>query len=130
MIRFGRLVVLVREYEEALEFYVGKLGLRVATDIDAGPRRYVHLALPDQDHVGLWLLKAETEADAASVGRQTGDQPCCVLYTDDFYPEFRRLEGAGVVFTEPPAERDGSVFAHFSDLYGNRFVLAQVLRPR
>lgn len=126
MIRFGRLVVLVREYEPAIDFYVGTLGLRVAVDVEAGPRRYVHLVVPNQDSVGIWLLKAETEADAAAVGSQAGDQPLAVFYTDDFDLEFRRLEAAGVAFVEPPAERDGSVFAHFADPYGNRFVLVQV----
>jgi predicted enzyme related to lactoylglutathione lyase len=84
--------------------------------------------VPNQEPVGIWLLKAETEADATAIGRQAGDQPLGVFYTEDFDAEFRRLEAADVAFTEPPAERDGSVFAHFADLYGNRFVLVQVSR--
>jgi predicted enzyme related to lactoylglutathione lyase len=126
VIRFGRLVVLVREYEPAIDFYVGALGLQVATDIEAGARRYVHLAVPDQDPVGVWLLKAETEADVAAVGRQAGDEPLGVFYTDDIGSAFQRLDAAGVVFEGPPTEGDGAWFAHFGDLYGNRFVLVQL----
>lgn len=126
MITFGRIVILVYDYEEALEFYVEKLGLVLSTDFEAGERRFVHLCFPSQKDAGVWLLKAETEKDAAVVGQQAGDQPIGVLYTDNFYNEFDRLQGSGVQFLEQPIEADGAISAHFADLYGNKFVLVQV----
>ena len=126
MITFGRMVVLVDDYEQASAFYVGTLGLTVAADLVAGERRYLHLTFPGQEPVGLWLMKAETEADVASIGRQAGDQPCGVLYTEDIHAEHRRLAEAGVAFSGPPVAAEGSIHAHFSDPFGNVFVLVQI----
>lgn len=127
MITLGRMVILVKEYKEALDFYVGKIGCDIAADIDAGTRRFVHLTFPSQPGVGIWLLKAETEADIARIGRQTGDQPCGVLYTENIHSVYETLTGSGVDFLEAPVERDGAISAHFSDLYGNKFVLVQLV---
>jgi predicted enzyme related to lactoylglutathione lyase len=126
MITFARMVVLVDDYDEASAFYVGKLGLTVAADIDAGERRYLHLTFPGQEPVGFGLMKAETEAEAASIGGQTGDQPCGVLYTEAVHAEHRRLAEAGVAFSGPPVEAEGSIHARFSDPFGNAFVLVQI----
>lgn len=126
MITFGRMVILVQDYEGALKFYVEKLGLDISTDLEAGERRFVHLSFPRQKDAGLWLLKAETERDAAAIGQQAGDQPIGVLYTDSFYDEFNRLKEAGVRFLEQPIKSDGAISAHFSDLYGNKLVLVQL----
>lgn len=126
MLSFGRTVILVDNYERALKFYVDKLGLTLATDIDAGERRFVHLTFPDQPNAGLWLLQAETEKDREAIGQQAGDQPIVVIYTDNFDREFERLKNASVEFLGEPLTADGAVSAHFSDLYGNKFVLVQV----
>lgn len=126
MLSFGRVVILVQSYEEALNFYVEKLGLNLAVDIDAGERRFVHLTFPNQEDAGVWLLKAETEKDKKVIGQQAGDQPVGVMYTSNFEGEFNRLKRAEVEFLEEPKKVDGAVFAHFSDLYGNKFVLVQV----
>ncbi|GHC35791.1 VOC family protein [Aidingimonas halophila] len=127
MVSFGRMVILVEDYEDALNFYVEKLGLELSTDVEAGERRFIHLTFPSRKDVGVWLLKAETERDVAAVGQQTGDQPIGVLYTDSFYDEFDRLQEAGVRFLEKPITVEGAISAHFSDLYGNKLVLVQVL---
>lgn len=126
MVSFGRMVILVENYEDALGFYVEKLGLELSTDIEAGERRFVHLTFPGQENAGVWLLKAETERDMAAVGQQAGDQPVGVLYTDDFHVEFDRLQRVGVQFLEEPVTAGNTISAHFADLYGNRLVLVQV----
>ncbi|SNY96306.1 VOC family protein [Halomonas sp. hl-4] len=126
MISFGRVVILVKDYEDALSFYVDKLGLELSTDVEAGERRFVHVTFPNQQDAGLWLLKAETERDVAAVGQQAGDQPIGVLYSDSFYDEFARLQAAGVRFSEEPVTAEGTISVHFSDLYGNKLVLVQI----
>lgn len=126
MITFGTMVILVKDYEDALDFYAGKLGLDVEVDIYAGERRFVHLTFPGQESAGFWLLKAETERDLATVGRQAGDQPFGVIYTDDFDAEYERLQEAGIEFLERPVNGEGAISVHFSDLYGNQLVLVQV----
>ena len=126
MLSFGRIVILIKDYEAALDFYVEKLGMNLAVDIGAGERRFVHLTFPNQGDAGVWLLKAETEKDKEAIGQQAGDQPIGVIYTDSFEEEFNRLKQVGVEFLERSKRADSSVFAHFSDLYGNKFVLVQV----
>lgn len=129
MLTFGRMVVLVDDYEKALEFYVHKLGLVHSVDMDAGERRFVHLTFPEQPNAGIWLLKIETENDKAALGQQAGDQPIAVVYTDSFEDEYARLVKAGVRFLEEPVTSETGIFAHFVDLYGNKLILVQLSAP-
>ncbi|MCX2831252.1 VOC family protein, partial [Microbulbifer thermotolerans] len=71
----GRLVILVKDYDEAIEFYRDKLGFEVFVDINSEPHRFVHLRLPEQPDVGIWLLKASSEHQKSQVGQQTAGQP-------------------------------------------------------
>lgn len=71
----GRLVLLVNDYDTAIAFYQDKLGMEVFVDMAVGPQRYVHLRLPEQPAVGVWLLQAQTQAQRDRVGDQTGGQP-------------------------------------------------------
>jgi catechol 2,3-dioxygenase-like lactoylglutathione lyase family enzyme len=125
----GRLVVLVRDYDEAIRFYRDALGFEVFVDIDAFPRRFVHVRLPSQPDVGLWLMQPEGPAQRERVGTQTAGQPLAVLYTDDLAADFQRLTAREVRFVNPPREEAGACVAHFVDLYGNEFVLVQRLQP-
>ncbi|HYD78969.1 MAG TPA: VOC family protein [Paucimonas sp.] len=126
MQRVGRLVILVRDYGEAIAFYCGKLGFEIFVDIEAGERRYVHVRLPSQPDFCLWLLKAESVEDDGHVGRQAGRQPLAVIYTDGIAEDYRRLRDNGIVFHVPLQEEPGAAFAHFRDLYGNEFVLCEL----
>lgn len=123
----GRMVLLVRDYEEALAFYRDRLGFKTLFDRQVGERRFLHLHLPGQTDMGLWLLRAETPEQLQRVGRQTAGQPCAVLYCRDLAAEYRRLrEEQGIEFLREPAQADGAAFAHFLDPYGNEFVLVQL----
>jgi catechol 2,3-dioxygenase-like lactoylglutathione lyase family enzyme len=82
----GRTTVLVRDYDEAAEFYCGRLGCeRWQDSIRADGQRLLHLGWPGQPagQPGLWLLEPATPAERALIGRQTGGQPLCAVYTDD-----------------------------------------------
>lgn len=122
----GRMVVLVDDYDDAIGFYVDKLGFEVFVDTAAPPRRYVHVRLPDQPDAGIWFLEAESDAQRERVGNQTAGQPCAVLYTDDLARDHASLTERGVRFVRPPKEGGGASFAHFVDLYGNEFVLVEL----
>lgn len=122
----GRLVLLVNDYDTAISFYQDKLGMEVFVDMPVGPQRYVHLRLPEQPAVGVWLLQALTQAQRDRVGDQTGGQPVGVFYTDDVVRDHRNFAARGVRFTKEPVHDDSTVYAHFIDLYGNEFVLVQV----
>jgi catechol 2,3-dioxygenase-like lactoylglutathione lyase family enzyme len=124
--RVGRVVLLVRDYDEALEFYA-KIGFQVLFDqVADNGFRFVHIGLVDQNGVGLWLLQPADEDQRTAIGRQTGGQPMLVLYTDDVHSDYLRLSSQGVPFREEPREEADSFVAHFRDLYGNEHVLVQV----
>ena len=95
-------------------------------DIDAGERRFVHIGLPGQPEMGIWLMKAETTEQIKKVGRQTEGQPCAVIYTDDLQSDYERLTGRGVRFTRQPKNDLEASYAHFPDLFGNEFVLVEL----
>lgn len=132
---FGRLVVLVRDYGEALAFYGAAFGAQVLFDAaspDGG--RYLHLTLGGdmmdrgdrgRPSAGIWLLQA-SDADSSLVGRQAGRQPLAVLYASDVRAALRRAEAAGASVVRPLVEADGASFAHVADLYGNEYVLVEL----
>ena len=122
----GRLVLLVQDYDEAIAFYTTKLGFEVVVDIHTGERRCVHLRLPTQPDVALWLVLAETAAQRAQVGKQTAGQPYAVCYTDALAADYDQLAGKGVEFVRAPVYDITGGVAHFVDLYGNEFVLIEL----
>lgn len=124
----GRVVVLVDDPGAALDFYRGVLGFRVLYDRTEGGYRYLHVGVPGQESVGLWLMPAVGDQERARVGRQCGDQPLLVLYADDLDRVGGRLRDHGVrVWNE--REDAGSRSLHFADLYGNVIVVAQLHDP-
>ncbi|AWF82066.1 glyoxalase [Microbulbifer sp. A4B17] len=122
----GRLVILVNNYEEAIAFYRDKLGFEVFIDSEAAPHRFVHIRLPSQKDMGIWLLQATSDTQQKKVGAQTAGQPCAVIYTDNFEKEYKNLVNNGVYFSKPPVSDGGAKFAHFEDLYGNEFILVEL----
>ena len=134
----GRLVVLVRDYDTALEFYRAAFGARVLFDslLPSG-ERYLHLGFGSETDdsapigapgVGVWLLRAGGES-ATRVGRQTGGEPLAVFYTPDVRGAVARAEAAGAALVRPVVTADGASFAHVADLYGNVFVLVEFTPP-
>lgn len=123
----GRLVLLVRDFEEAIAFYRDRLGFEVFVDTGTPPDRFVHIRLASQPEFGLWLIEAQSPEQQARVGNQTGGQPLAVLYTPHLAAEQARLQGRGVRFVRAPASDGTARFAHFADLYGNEFVLVELL---
>lgn len=130
----GRLVILVRDHDEALEFYRSAFGARVIFDAPApGGDRFLHVALDgdvedvpgDRAPVGIWFLRAGAEDDGR-VGLQAGGQPLAVLYTPDVVGAVARVESAGGTTARPVATAGGASFAHVRDLYGNELVLVQL----
>lgn len=125
----GRLVVLVRDYDEALHFYQRAFGAAVLHDAPApSGDRYLHLGFGDSD-AGIWLLRARGEG-VERVGRQTAGEPLAVFYTDDAAAAVARAQAAGATLNRPLESADGATFAHVADLYGNEFLLVQLASDR
>lgn len=125
----GRLVVLVRDYDEALRFYQEAFGASVIHDAPSpSGDRYLHLGFGDSD-AGLWLLRARSEG-IERVGRQTAGEPLAVFYTEDAAAAVERARTAGATITRPLLSADGATFAHVADLYGNAFVIVELAHDR
>ncbi|MEV0928853.1 VOC family protein [Streptomyces spongiicola] len=123
----GRLVVLVEDPDAALAFYRDVLGFRVLHDRTADGFRYVHVGVPGQDAVGLWLMTAGSGRERELIGRQCGGQPLLVLYTTDLDAVRAHLHGHGVRVWNEREDTD-SRSLHLADLYGNVIVVAQLRR--
>jgi catechol 2,3-dioxygenase-like lactoylglutathione lyase family enzyme len=124
----------VRDQEEALAFYVGKLGFKVHTDVRNGDYRWLTVQHPDQPSFQLGLFvpgppvvdEASAQALRALVAK--GAMPPLVMATHDCRADFERLRAAGVEFTQEPVERYGNVDASFRDPSGNGWKLIQQAR--
>ena len=124
----------VRDQDEALAFYVGKLGFEVHTDARNGDYRWLTVRHPAQPsfQLGLFVPQPPTvDAATAQVLRECvakGAMPPLVLEVDDCRATYERLRAAGVEFTQEPIARYGNVDASFRDPAGNGWKLLQARR--
>jgi catechol 2,3-dioxygenase-like lactoylglutathione lyase family enzyme len=125
----GQVALVVRDYDEAIDFYVNRLGFTVVEDtpIEAQNKRWVVVAPPGSGESRLLLARAVGEEQGSRVGNQTGGRVFLFLHTDDFWRDFRAYLARGVVFVRPPREESYGTVAVFQDLYGN---LWDLLQPR
>ncbi|MCB9686422.1 MAG: VOC family protein [Alphaproteobacteria bacterium] len=126
--------IYVRDQDEALAFYVEKVGFRVHTDVRNGPFRWLTVQHPDQPSFQLGLFRpgppVHDEATARALNEVVakGAMPSLVLVVDDCWAEAARLEAAGVELTQQPVERFGNVDAGFRDPSGNGWKMMQSRR--
>ena len=123
----GLISIVVRDYDEAIAFYVEKLGFTLIEDTyhPVHEKRWVVVSPPGAKESRLLLAQAATEHQSSRVGDQTGGRVFLFLYTDDFWRDFNAYKAKGVVFVrEPKAENYGTV-AVFQDLHGNQWDLLQ-----
>jgi catechol 2,3-dioxygenase-like lactoylglutathione lyase family enzyme len=119
------LSLLVRDYDEAIAFYVGKLGFELVEDSELGAgKRWVVLS-PGPGGSRFLLAQASDAQQAALIGGQGGGRVWLFLHTDDFEGDHARMTAAGVRFLEDPRHEAYGSVAVFEDLYGNRWDLLQ-----
>ena len=125
--RVAHVALLVRDYDEAIRFFVDVLGFALIEDLDQPEqqKRWVVVAPPGPDATSLLLARASTPEQLAVVGNQAGGRVFLFLSTDDFQHDYRRLREAGVRFVREPVEQPYGTVAVFEDLYGNRWDLLQ-----
>ncbi len=123
----AHVALVVRDYDEALAFYVGKLGFRLVEDRHQPEqdKRWVIVSPPGASATSLLLARASTPAQEAFIGNQSGGRVFLFLQTDDFRRDYNRMVSAGVRFVRPPSEEPYGTVAVFEDLYGNRWDLLQ-----
>ena len=122
----GLTALVVSDYDEALAFYVGKLGfvLREDTRLDA-EKRWVVVAPPGSVESGILLARAANARQAEAIGNQSGGRVFLFLVTDDFDRDHTRYMQQGVKFIRPPQVEPYGKVAVFEDLYGNRWDLIE-----
>jgi len=125
----GQIALVVRDYDEAINFYVGTLGFTLVEDtsIPTQDKRWVIIAPPGSTESRLLLARAVSEEQSSRIGNQTGGRVFLFLFTDDFWRDYRAYKDKGIVFVREPKEEDYGTVAVFQDLYGN---LWDLLQPR
>jgi catechol 2,3-dioxygenase-like lactoylglutathione lyase family enzyme len=123
----GLAAVVVRDYEEAIDFYVGTMGFDLVEDtpIPEQGKRWVVVAPHGSTESRLLLARAVGEEQASHIGNQTGGRVFLFLYTDDFWRDYRAYKRKGVIFVRDPKEESYGTVAVFRDLYGNLWDLLQ-----
>ena len=123
--------VYVRDQDEALVFYVDKLGFRVHTDVKNGDYRWLTVQHPEQPSFQLGLFRPgppvhdAATAQALNAVVAKGAMPPLVLVVDDCRAACERMRAKGVEFTQEPEDRYGSVDAGFRDPSGNGWKVIQ-----
>ncbi|KAH7025819.1 glyoxalase/bleomycin resistance protein/dioxygenase [Microdochium trichocladiopsis] len=133
MSRIIRVALLVRDYDEAIAFYVGKMGFTLledttfpASEDGKTPARRWVAVLPAGAPPGstnLVLVKAATEQQVAAVGNQSGGRVFLFLGTDDFDRDYKKYSEAGCEWVRPPVKQPYGTVAVFKDIYGNMWDL-------
>lgn len=121
------LALVVPDYDDAIRFYVGKLGFRLVEDIAQGPgKRWVTVAPPgDIGGAVLLLARAATDHQRGAIGNQSGGRVFLFLETDDFARDHEAMLAAGVTFEEAPRHEPYGTVAVWRDPFGNRWDLLQ-----
>ena len=129
----ARTTIVVRDYDEAIEFYVDTLGFELIEDTpvpqadvpDSG-KRWVVVAPAGSSESRLLLARAVGEEQVSRIGNQTGGRVFLFLFTDDFWRDYVAYKAKGVRFIRgEPRQESYGVVAVFRDLYGNMWDLIQ-----
>lgn len=122
----AHVALVVRDYDEAIDFYTHVLGFELIEDRSINSdKRWVLVAPQGGEGAALLLAKASNDAQQTRIGDQTGGRVFLFLYTDDFERDHRRMLSLGVRFTERPRNEAYGIVAVFEDLYGNRWDLIE-----
>ena len=115
--------LVVADYDEAIDFYVRKLGFELREDTDMGDGKRWVLVAPRGAETAILLARAVDDEQRAAIGRQTGGRVGFFLHTDDFARDHASMLAHGVRFHEEPRHEPYGTVAVFEDLYGNRWDL-------
>jgi catechol 2,3-dioxygenase-like lactoylglutathione lyase family enzyme len=128
----AHVALVVRDYDEAIAFYTGKLRFTLVEDLDQPEqaKRWVVVAPPGSTGTTLLLARASTPEQEPFVGNQTGGRVFLFLSTDDFWRDYHRMVADGIRFVRPPSEQPYGTVAVFEDLHGNLWDLVQYAQAR
>jgi catechol 2,3-dioxygenase-like lactoylglutathione lyase family enzyme len=123
----GLVSLVVRDYDEAISFFVGTLGFVLVEDsvVTEQAKRWVVVAPPGAAESRLLLARASTPEQQSRIGAQTGGRVFLFLRTDNFWRDYESYRAKGVVFVREPKDEPYGTVAVFKDLYGNLWDLVQ-----
>ena len=125
MNKIGYITLIVENQDEALKYYIEKLGFQKRKDLIFGNMRWVTVSPKGQTDLELTFVLADSEAKRAAMGKQAGDHVYLTLETDDCRKEYKALKAKGVKFYGKPEVQAWGVDVVLEDLYGNLFDLVQ-----
>ncbi len=119
--------LVVREYDEAIAYFVGTLGFELIEDSEvlAQAKRWV-VVCPPGSATRILLARAANDEQRSRIGNQTGGRVFMFLYTDDFQRDHDAYRARGVTFVRGPSNEPYGTVAVFADLYGNLWDLVQL----
>jgi len=121
----GLITLVVRDYDEAIGFYVDKLDFVLREDRRLGPTKRWVVVAPKPEGTGLLLAQAADERQTGAIGNQSGGRVFLFLETDDFARDHALYIGRGVRFLEAPRHEAYGTVAVFEDIHGNRWDLIE-----
>jgi len=124
--RISHIALVVKDYDEAIDFYTNKLDFILLEDtkIDEN-KRWVMVAPRGAKECCLLLAKAANEEQSKSIGNQTGGRVFLFLFTDDFWRDYNKMIDNNINFVRPPTDYYYGRVAVFQDLYGNLWDLIE-----
>lgn len=125
----AHLTYLVRDYDEAIEFFTKALKFELIEDTPLTDSKRWVLVRPRGGETSLLLTKADSPEQEAAIGNQTGGRVFLFLHTDDFQRDHSRMKAHGVEFLEEPRHEVYGIVAVFKDLYGNQWDLLEPVVP-
>jgi len=124
--RIAHIALVVKEYDEAIQFYTEKLDFVLIEDTRlSADKRWVLVAPPGANECCLLLAKAATNQQTQSIGNQSGGRVFLFLFTDDFWRDYTKMVAKEINFVRPPKEEAYGTVAVFEDLYGNMWDLLE-----
>jgi catechol 2,3-dioxygenase-like lactoylglutathione lyase family enzyme len=113
--------LVVRDYDEAIDFFCGKLHFTLVEDTyqPEQDKRWVTVAPPGSTGCTLLLARANSPVQEAAIGNQSGGRVFLFLHSDDFWRDYNAMVAAGIKFAREPKTAPYGTVAVFEDLYGN-----------
>ena len=123
--------LVVRDYDEAIDFYCNKLHFTLVEDTyqPEQDKRWVTVAPPGSTDTTLLLARANSAVQEAAIGNQSGGRVFLFLHTDDFWRDYNAMLAAGIKFVREPKTAPYGTVAVFEDLYSNLWDLVGPVTP-
>ncbi|MET3195063.1 VOC family protein [Bacillus sp. OAE603] len=121
------IALVVKDYDEAINFYTKKLNFQLIEDTyqPEQDKRWVVVSPPGSNGTTILLAKASKPEQESFIGNQAGGRVFLFLGTDDFWRDYNEMTSRGIEFVREPKTHDYGTVAVFKDLYGNLWDLIQ-----